>query len=127
MSDTESEITIPMSIGKTIILWFQRKKGKDAIMTIWRSGDMYNTRFVDPEHAPNKYARFTFDSVYTLIQYMELFFENLMVDDDEIDPFQYVQWDIPGFSTSIASLDNMEERYVFRTFVRCLEFYFENK
>lgn len=127
VSDSESEIVIPTSVGKTIILWFQRTGAKDSIMTIWRSNDMYHAKFVDPVHAPGKYARFAFDNVYSLIEYIELFFENIMVDSDEHSPYQYVQWDIPGFSTSIVGLENMEDRYIFRTFVRCLEFYFEHK
>ena len=115
------------AIGSYILLWFQRKKGKDAIMKIWRTNDRYFTKYIDPELAPGKHAKFAFEDCYKLREYLDLFLENMMIDDEEREPFLYIQWDVPGFSTSIVKLENMEDRHVFRTFTSCIEFYFQNK
>jgi hypothetical protein len=115
------------SMGSYVLLWFQRNKGKDAIMKIWRAGERYFVKYTDPVIAPGKHAKFVFEDCYKLREYMDLFFENMIIDDEDREPFQYVQWDIPGFSCTLVKLDNMEDRHVFRTFASCLEFYFQHK
>jgi len=115
------------SISNYVLLWLQRKTGKDAILKIWCEDERYFTKFIDPVLAAGKHARFIFEDSYKLREYLDLFFENMTHDDEDKEPFLYIQWDIPGFTSSIVKLENMEDRDVYSTFTRCIEFYFDNK
>ena len=116
-----------LRVSNRILIWLQGTGRRDATISIWKNNNLYYALFNDPELTGEQFNKHKFTSYIQLYEYLDLFFDNLMIDEDDESPFEYVQWDIPGFTSSIIKLDNMEDRHIFRTFCSCLEFYFDFK
>ena len=120
-------MTNTVSINNVALLWFQRSGMDDAAMKIWSEGKAYYVKYTDPALASGKHFQYVFYDYCKLVEYLDVFFKNMIIDGDYETPFQYVQWDIPGFSTSIVKLEDIDSDVVFGRFAGCLEFFFDNK
>jgi hypothetical protein len=108
-----------------ILLWFQGTDRADATLDIWQdSNNVYNTSLCDKHLNPAGNNLFKFTEYSDLCEYIELVFDNMLLDTDEFTPFEQVQWDIPGFTSSIINIHDIDEHHVYRTFCRCINFYF---
>lgn len=112
-----------VSIDKKVIVWFQRHNNKDATLQIWRHRDKFYIAMKDPISSSKTYQR-KFETYDELCVYIDLLFDNILIDEDETTKIPYIQWDIPTFTGTIIKLENIEEHHVYRTFCKCLDMYF---
>jgi hypothetical protein len=113
--------TIP--IDKCALLYFQRKGYPDATVKIWRHHSIFHICMKDPISINKSYLR-TFETYSELCIYLDLLFDNILIDEDDTTKVLYVQWDIPTFTSTIIKMENIEEHHVYRTFCKCLDMYF---
>ena len=113
-------------MNSRVLLWFQGSKRKDAKLEISKVLGRYIVQFSDPEQSSYNY-RMSYSTYAELVEYIDLLFDNILIDDDELTPFEHVQWDIPGFTTSMIKLENADDNHVYRTFSRCLKFFMDHK
>jgi hypothetical protein len=110
-------------IDKCALLYFQRKSHPDATVKIWRHHGVFYICMKDPISINKSYQR-SFNSYSELCVYLDLLFDNILIDEDETTKVLYVQWDIPTFTSTIIKMENIEEHHVYRTFCKCLDMYF---
>ena len=109
-------------VNSKVLIWFQGSNRKDAKLEIYKSFGRYLVKFYDPEQCSNVYRR-VYSTYAELCEYIDLFFDNILIDEDDMTKFEYVQWDIPGFTTSIIKIENADDNHIYRVFTRCLNLY----
>lgn len=105
-----------------VYLWFIGQNRADTKVGISRKHDKFYVKFND-DHTKVEHS-FQFKSYSELANYLDLLFDNILVDADKETPIVHVQWDIPGFTASLVDIQHMNNEYVYDTFIGCLEFYY---
>lgn len=105
-----------------VYLWFIGQNRADTKVSIYRKHDKFCVKFVDG--STNVNHSFQFKMYDELASYLDLLFDNILVDGDKETPIVQVQWDIPGFTSSLVDIQHMNNDYVYDTFIGCLEFYY---
>lgn len=114
---------MPASMDKRVLLWFQREKNKDATVHIWREDGEFHISMRDPVSSDKTYKR-KFETYDELCVYLDVLFDNILIDEDETTKIPYIQWDIPTFTSTIIKMENIEDHHVYHTFCKCLDVYF---
>jgi hypothetical protein len=105
-----------------VYLWFIGQNRADTKLGISRKHDKFYVKFMDG--STNVNHNYKFSSYNELATYLDLLFDNILVDGDKETPIVQVQWDIPGFTSSLVDIQHMNNEYVYNTFIGCLEFYY---
>lgn len=108
--------------NRTAVVYFTGKDRKDTILTLSYTDNQYFAHFVDKEIYDHIH-KYTFNTYSELCEYIDLVFENILEDDDMIIPFTHIQWDIPGFTSTIIDIENADEVNKCRLFHKLLNFY----
>jgi len=107
-----------------VYVWFMGENRKDAKLAIEYKKNKFYTKFEDTEG--NVVHSHKFRSYGLLCDYLDLLFDNVLVDNDYYTPVQRVQWDVPGFTATIVNLTDIDNSHVYATFTRCIDFHFGN-
>lgn len=112
------------AIEHPVVVWFQSSKRNDAILSIKKtSTDLYKVVLID-KVMNDKSFKMYFSTYHELCKYLDLYFDNMLLDKDTLTPFEFIQWNIPGFTSSIIDLKDIADDYVYRTFTDCLNVFF---
>ncbi len=107
-----------------VYVWFVGENRKDAKLSVRQKKGKFYADFEDNE--ANVVHSHKFRSYKLLCEYLDLLFENVLLDNDYYTPIQRVQWDVPGFTATIVNVNVMDNNHVYETFARCIDFYFAN-
>ena len=107
-----------------VYIWFQSSKRPDAILTLKKTNDQIYKVVLKDNLMNDKTFNMYFNSYADLCKYLDLYFDNILLDQDEHTPFEFVQWNIPGFTTTILNLRDIHDNYIYRTFTDCLNVFF---
>lgn len=112
--------------SRRAIIWITGPRRKDTIISIAKVNNSYKVYFIDKEINSHHHT-YIFRHYRQLLKYLELIFENVHTDEDDILPYSHFQWDIPGFTSSLIDIGNIDEANIQRTFFKLLDFFMNHR
>ena len=128
MTNLKQNVSVYVEMVNTtnapVYVWFVGENRKDAKLSVYQKKGKFYVNFEDNES--NVVHSHKFRTYTAMCEYLDLLFENVLLDNDYYTPIQRVQWDVPGFTATIVNVDVMDNNHVYETFARCIDFYFTN-
>lgn len=118
-----------MPQSDSIVIWLIRDFAKttdkgDAKLTISRTRTGYTANYHDREL--DVQDSLSFDAVADVHTYMDLFFLNLGRDKDVSNPFECVQYIIPGFPSVVQGVATFNDEDNYKLFIDTVHFYLDH-